>query len=200
MAFELPPLPYDYDALRPFIDAQTMHNFTTTSTTRPTSTNSTPRSTARLGRRSRSMRSSSTWPSRPPTSPPRCATTAAGTTTTRCSGEWMTPEHGQRPEGELAAAIDDTFGSFDDFTAAFDAAGVARFGSGWVWLIRDAGTLQIVSTANQDSPVTEGKEVLLGNDVWEHAYYLKYQNRRPEYLKAWWNVVNWTKVDDAFNA
>jgi superoxide dismutase, Fe-Mn family len=114
--------------------------------------------------------------------------------------EWMSPDGGGAPEGELAAAIDDAFGDFDTFKAQFEAAGVARFGSGWVWLIEDAGSLAIVSTANQDTPVTDGKKVILGNDVWEHAYYLKYQNRRPEYLGAWWNVVNWEKAAESFGA
>ena len=112
--------------------------------------------------------------------------------------ESMGPDAGGAPSGDLAAAIDAAFGSFDAFKEQFEAAGVARFGSGWAWLVSDGGTLKIVSTANQDSPLTDGQTPLLGNDVWEHAYYLKYQNRRPEYLKAWWNVVNWDVVAARF--
>ena len=114
--------------------------------------------------------------------------------------ESMSPDGGGAPAGELAAAIDSAFGSFDAFKEQFEAAGVARFGSGWAWLVVDGGQLAITSTANQDNPVSDGQTPLLGNDVWEHAYYLKYQNRRPEYLKAWWNVVDWNKVAERYGA
>jgi Fe-Mn family superoxide dismutase len=114
--------------------------------------------------------------------------------------EAMSPDGGGAPDGDLAAAIDEAFGSFDAFKEQFEAAGVGRFGSGWAWLILDGGSLAITSTANQDNPISEGKTPLVGNDVWEHAYYLKYQNRRPEYLKAWWNVVNWGKVAERYAA
>jgi Fe-Mn family superoxide dismutase len=107
----------------------------------------------------------------------------------------MTPGGPKEPGGKLADAIKATFGSFDEFKAKFEDAGVKRFGSGWVWLVMDgSGKLQIVSTPNQDNPVSDGLKPILGNDVWEHAYYLKYQNRRPDYLKAWWNVVNWAEA------
>jgi len=107
----------------------------------------------------------------------------------------MGPNAGGAPTGELAQAIDAKFGSFDAFKTAFNDAGVKRFGSGWAWLVLDqAGKLAITSTANQDNPLTDGFYPILGNDVWEHAYYLKYQNRRPDYLAAWWNVVNWDAV------
>jgi Fe-Mn family superoxide dismutase len=107
----------------------------------------------------------------------------------------MTPNGGGEPTGELASAIQQAFGSFDAFKTAFNDAGVKRFGSGWTWLVLDRnGKLQVMSTANQDSPLTEGLYPVMGNDVWEHAYYLKYQNRRPEYLNAWWNVVNWNEI------
>jgi Fe-Mn family superoxide dismutase len=112
----------------------------------------------------------------------------------------MSADGGGAPDGDLAAAIDDAFGSFDDFKAAFEAAGVGQFGSGWAWLVSDGGKLAVVSTANQDSPLTDGKTPLLGNDVWEHAYYLNYQNRRPDYLKAWWNTVDWSVVAARFAA
>jgi Fe-Mn family superoxide dismutase len=108
--------------------------------------------------------------------------------------ESMSPDGGGAPDGDLAAAIDDAFGSFDAFKEAFEAAGVGQFGSGWAWLVADGDGVGVVSTANQDSPLTDGKTPLLGNDVWEHAYYLNYQNRRPDYLKAWWNTVDWSVV------
>ena len=107
----------------------------------------------------------------------------------------MTPGGAREPQGDLAKAIESTFGGFDKFREAFEDAGAKRFGSGWVWLVRNRDDkLQVVSTANQDTPISEGHHVILGNDVWEHVYYLKYQNRRADYLKAWWNVVNWDKA------
>ena len=114
--------------------------------------------------------------------------------------ESMSPDGGGEPAGELAEQITQTFGSFEDFKEQFEAAGVGQFGSGWAWLVLDGGRLAITSTANQDSPVLEGKTPLLGNDVWEHAYYLQYQNKRPAYLKAWWNVVAWEKVAERYSA
>ena len=107
---------------------------------------------------------------------------------------WMAPKAGGAPTGALGDAIKSTFGSFDGFKEQFTKAGIARFGSGWAWLIESNGKLSIESTANQDQPIMEGKKAILGVDVWEHAYYLKYQNRRPDYLAAWWNVVNWPEV------
>jgi Fe-Mn family superoxide dismutase len=108
--------------------------------------------------------------------------------------ESMSPDGGGEPSGELADAINEAFGSFDDFKSQFEANGVGQFGSGWTWLVLDGGSLKLAKTPNQDSPVLNGQTPLLGNDVWEHAYYLKYQNKRPDYLKAWWDVVNWDKV------
>ena len=108
--------------------------------------------------------------------------------------EWMSPDGGGEPEGALAEAIQSAFGSFDDFKGQLKDAGVNQFGSGWAWLVSDGGGLAVVSTPNQDNPVSQGSTPLLGVDVWEHAYYLKYQNRRPDYIDAWWNVVDWAKV------
>jgi len=108
--------------------------------------------------------------------------------------EIMGPDGGGEPSGDLAAAITDTFGSLDDLKTQVNDAGVKRFGSGWSWLVWDGTGLQVLSTPNQDSPVSEGSTPILGVDVWEHAYYLNYQNRRPDYLAAWWNVVNWAEV------
>ncbi|MEA2191540.1 MAG: superoxide dismutase, Fe-Mn family [Solirubrobacteraceae bacterium] len=114
--------------------------------------------------------------------------------------ESMSPDGGGAPDGDLGTAIDSAFGSFDAFKEKFEAAGAGQFGSGWAWLVVDGGELAITSTANQDSPLSSGKTPLLGNDVWEHAYYLKYQNARPAYLKAWWNTVNWAKVAERYSA
>jgi Fe-Mn family superoxide dismutase len=115
--------------------------------------------------------------------------------------ELMTPGGATAPVGKLAEAIVATFGSVDEFKAKFEAAGVGRFGSGWAWLIvNKQGGLEIVSTPNQDSPISEGNTPVLGNDVWEHAYYLNYQNRRPDYLKAWWSVVNWDRAEANYAA
>jgi Fe-Mn family superoxide dismutase len=114
--------------------------------------------------------------------------------------ESMSPDGGGEPTAALADAITSAFGSFDSFKEQFEANGVAQFGSGWTWLVLDAGELKLTRTPNQDTPVLDGQTPLLGNDVWEHAYYLKYRNRRPEYLKAWWNVVNWDKVAERYAA
>jgi len=113
--------------------------------------------------------------------------------------KWMAPNAGGKPTGEVATAIDSTFGSFDDFKKKFAEAGVKRFGSGWAWLVvgKD-GKLAITSSPNQDNPLMQGQKPILGVDVWEHAYYLKYQNKRPDYLNAWWNVVNWPQVAEMF--
>ncbi|HET8812043.1 MAG TPA: superoxide dismutase [Gaiella sp.] len=113
--------------------------------------------------------------------------------------EIMGPDGGGEPSGELGAAISDTFGSFSDLQTQVNDAGVKRFGSGWSWLVWDGTGLAVLSTPNQDSPVMEGKTPILGVDVWEHAYYLSYQNRRPDYLAAWWNVVNWDAVAAKFD-
>jgi Fe-Mn family superoxide dismutase len=112
----------------------------------------------------------------------------------------MTPDGGGAPVGHVAEAINASFGGFDKFKEKFAQAGVTRFGSGWAWLVKSGHSLDIVSTANQDSPVMEGKCAVMGLDVWEHAYYLKYQNRRPDYIAAWWNVVNWAEIEKRFNA
>jgi Fe-Mn family superoxide dismutase len=107
---------------------------------------------------------------------------------------------GAAPGGKLAEAVNAAFNSLDNFKEKFNAAGMGRFGSGWAWLLKDKdGKVEIISTANQDSPLMEGKSVVMGVDVWEHAYYLKYQNRRNEYLAAWWNVVNWAEIEKRYN-
>jgi Fe-Mn family superoxide dismutase len=112
--------------------------------------------------------------------------------------QMLGPDGGGAPSGELASAIDAAFGSLEDFKEAFKKAGIGQFGSGWAWLVKGPSGLEIVSTPNQDSPISDGKTPLLGCDVWEHAYYLKYQNKRPEYIDAFWNVVNWDYVAERF--
>ena len=114
--------------------------------------------------------------------------------------EIMGPHKGGAPVGNLAQAIHGAFGSFDTFKEKFAAAGASRFGSGWAWLLKSGNGLEIISTANQDSPLMEGRTPIMGLDVWEHAYYLKYQNRRPEYIAAWWSVVNWPEIEKRFNS
>ena len=109
--------------------------------------------------------------------------------------KWMGPNAGGAPTGKVADAINSSFNSFDNFKTEWSKAGAGRFGSGWVWLLKDGNKLSIASTPNQDNPLMEGKTPILGLDVWEHAYYLKYQNRRPDYITAWWNVVNWAEVN-----
>ena len=114
--------------------------------------------------------------------------------------EWMSPDGGGEPDGDLGAAIEDAFGSFGDFKAKLKETGVNQFGSGWSWLVHDGNSLAIVGTPNQDTPLADARTPLLGVDVWEHAYYLKYQNKRPDYIDAWWNVVNWGKVAERYRA
>ena len=110
----------------------------------------------------------------------------------------MAPNAGGAPKGDIANAINSSFGDFEKFKAAVNQAGTTRFGSGWAWVVNNGGKLEVTSTPNQDNPLMEGKNAILGIDVWEHAYYLKYQNRRPDYITAWWNVVNWAEVGKAF--
>src|SRR3989442_3175017 len=195
MAFEVPPLPYDYSALEPYIDTQTMqlhhdkHHAAYV---------------ANLNAALQGQVELATWPSedllRRINEVPEHIRTAVrnnGGGHVNHSMFWriMKPNGGGEPTGELAIAINQAFGTFDQFKAAFNDAGVKRFGSGWAWLVLDRnGLLQVISTANQDSPLMDGLYPVMGNDVWEHPYYLKYQNRRPDYLNAWWNVVNWDEV------
>ncbi len=194
MAFEVPPLTYAYDALEPYIDTQTMqihhdkHHaaYVTNLNAALQSHEFANLSIEHVIRHLNEV--------------PESARTAVrnnggGHYNHTLFWETMTPGGSKEPTGELAAAINAKFGSLAAFKQAFNDAGVKRFGSGWAWLILDkSGNLAVTSSANQDSPLSDGDIPLLGNDVWEHAYYLKYQNRRPEYLNAWWNVVNWDVV------
>ena len=199
MAFEVPALPYEYTALEPTIDEQTMHlhhdkhhqAYVDKLNGAVEGTEWADRSIEEIIANLGSLPADIAGPVR---------NNGGGHLNHTLFWESMGPDAGGAPDGDLGAAIDSTFGSFDAFKEQFEAAGVGRFGSGWAWLVLDGGELKIVSTANQDSPLTDGQTPLLGNDVWEHAYYLKYQNRRPEYLKAWWNVVNWATVAGRYDS
>ena len=193
MAFNVPALPYAYDALEPHIDEATMqihhdkHHqaYVDKLNAAVEGTDAADSSVEELVAGLASLPSEIAGPVR---------NNGGGHLNHSLFWESMSPDGGGAPDGDLAAAIDQAFGSFEEFQAAFEAAGVGQFGSGWAWLVADGGELAVVSTANQDSPLTDGKTPLLGNDVWEHAYYLNYQNRRPDYLKAWWNTVDWSVV------
>jgi len=193
MAFEVPALPYAYDALEPHIDEATMqihhdkHHqaYVDKLNAAVEGTDAANMSIEELVTGISSLPSEIQGPVR---------NNGGGHLNHSLFWESMSPDGGGAPEGDLAAAIDDAFGSFDVFKETFEAAGVGQFGSGWAWLVADGGSVAVVSTPNQDSPLTDGKTPLLGNDVWEHAYYLNYQNRRPDYLKAWWNTVDWDVV------
>ena len=196
MAFTLPPLPYSYDALEPHIDEATMklHHG--------------KHHQAYVDKLNAAI-AASEWESKsideimvsldkvPDKIKAAVRNNGGGHYNHSLFWQWMSPTGGGEPTGKVAEAISAKFGSFAKFKEEFEAAGMSRFGSGWVWLIQDGGELSITTTPYQDCPVSEGKKVLLGNDLWEHAYYLKYQNRRPEYLAAWWNVVNWNKVTES---
>ncbi|MFL5628949.1 MAG: superoxide dismutase, partial [Ktedonobacteraceae bacterium] len=196
MAFELPALPYDYNALEPYIDEQTMH------------LHHDKHHDTYVKNLNAALQNNSTFASlsvedvlrRINEVPEDIRTTVrnngGGHANHSMFWQIMKPNGGGQPTGEIASAIQQAFGSFDAFKNAFNDAGAKRFGSGWAWLILDgSGKLQVISTANQDSPLMEGQYPVFGNDVWEHAYYLKYQNRRPDYLNAWWNVVNWDEIN-----
>jgi superoxide dismutase, Fe-Mn family len=195
MAFEVPPLPYDYNALEPYIDTQTMqlhhdkHHAAYVNNLNNALQNQSQLASwtvedlvRRINEVPESIRTA-------------VRNNAGGHINHSMFWQIMKPNGGGEPTGELGSAIQQAFGSFDQFKAAFNDAGVKRFGSGWTWLVLDrSGKLQVISTANQDSPMMDGMFPVMGNDVWEHAYYLKYQNRRPDYLAAWWNVVNWDEI------
>jgi len=195
MAYELPPLPYDYSALEPYIDTQTMQlHHDKHHQTYVTNVNNALQGHDQLAAMSVDdlLRNIKQVPESIRTA---VQNNAGGHSNHSMFWNIMTPNGGGEPTGNLASAIQQAFGSFDAFKTAFNDAGTKRFGSGWAWLVLDTnGKLQVISTANQDSPLMSGMYPVMGNDVWEHAYYLKYQNRRPEYLNAWWNVVNWDAI------
>ena len=194
MAHQLPSLPYDFAALEPHIDAQTMqihhgkhhqayvNNLNAALEKAPAlAGKSVEELIANLSAVPEDIRTA-------------VRNNGGGHLNHSLFWKWMAPGEGGAPTGALADAINAAFGSFDSFKEQFAKAGVGRFGSGWAWLVNTGGKLSIESTPNQDSPMMEGKKAILGIDVWEHAYYLKYQNRRPDYITAWWNVVNWAEV------
>ncbi|MGH2839319.1 MAG: superoxide dismutase [Solirubrobacteraceae bacterium] len=199
MAYEVPPLPYPYDALEPHIDEQTMHlHHDKHHQAYVDKVNAALEGTEFADKPIEEVIANLDAVPEDKRTPVR--NHGGGHLNHTMFWESMGPDGGGAPEGELAAAIDSAFGSFDDFKSQFEAAGAGQFGSGWAWLVVEGGALAVTSTANQDNPVTSGATPLVGNDVWEHAYYLKYQNRRPEYLKAWWNVVNWGTVAERYSA
>jgi Fe-Mn family superoxide dismutase len=196
MAYEVPPLPYAYNALEPHIDDQTMHlHHDKHHAAYVAKLNGAVEKYPDLQKKSAEelIRNLSALPE-----------DIRGVVRNNGGGHvnhtmfWqiMGPQKGGNPTGAIAEVINKTFGSFDAFKEKFEAAGVNQFGSGWAWLVRTkSGEFKITSTPNQDNPMSHGEFPVMGNDVWEHAYYLKYQNRRPDYLKAWWNVVNWDEVN-----
>jgi Fe-Mn family superoxide dismutase len=198
MPFELPALPYAYDALEPHIDAETMrihHDL---------------HHKAYVDNANNAL-AGTEWENRsvvqvltdleiiPEEKRTAVRNNAGGHANHSLFWTIMSPDGGGAPTGEIGTAIDDTFGSFDELKTAINDGGVKRFGSGWSWLVWDGTGLSVYSTPNQDSPIMQSHVPLLGIDVWEHAYYLKYQNKRPAYLEAWWNVVNWAEVQKQFD-
>jgi len=201
MPFTLPPLPYAPDALEPHIDKMTMeihhgkhHNAYVTNL------NKALESAPELADKTLDELLANNLAIVPEAIRTAVRNNAGGHWNHSMFWKIMGPGGGGEPTGNVAQAINAAFGSFATFKEKFNAAGVGRFGSGWAWVIKTGGKLEITSTPNQDNPLMEGKYAVMGNDVWEHAYYLKYQNRRPDYLAAWWNVVNWQEVENRFNA
>ena len=199
MAFSLPPLPYDYAALEPHVDEQTMRiHHDKHHATYVNNLNAALESQPDLqGKSIEELLSDIN--SIPENIRAAVRNNGGGHANHTLFWEIMGPNGGGQPTGELAAAIDQAFGSFDAFKEQFAKAATTRFGSGWAWLLASGGQLEITSTPNQDSPLMEGRRPILGLDVWEHAYYLKYQNRRPDYINAWWNTVNWDAVSQRFS-
>jgi Fe-Mn family superoxide dismutase len=197
MAFEVPPLPYDYAALEPHIDEETMrlhhdkHHqaYVDKANAALAGTEHENESPERI---------LTILDELPEDKRTVVRNNLGGHVNHALFWEIMSPHGGGEPEGELATAIEDTIGGLDALKQAVNDGGINRFGSGWTWLVHDGTALAVYSTANQDSPLMNGDEPLLGIDVWEHAYYLRYQNRRPDYLAAWWNVVNWPAVAERY--
>jgi Fe-Mn family superoxide dismutase len=197
--FKLPELNYSYDALEPYIDARTMEiHHTKHHQAYIDNVNKALEGQEKLNELSveELLKSLNEVPE-----PIRTAVRNNGGGHYNHSLFWklMSPNGGGKPEGELARKIDEDLGGFEKFKEDFKKAALGRFGSGWAWLVLDGDKLAVVSTANQDNPISEGKKPLLGIDVWEHAYYLKYQNKRADYIDAFWNVVDWKKVEENLN-
>lgn len=194
MAFKLPDLPYSYDALEPHIDARTMeiHH------TKHHNTYTTNLNDAVKGTEMETMSIEQILAQGANSLSTAVRNNGGGYHNHNLFWQIMSPNAGGEPGGELMSELTDTFGSFDEFKKKFEDAAKSRFGSGWAWLVVNGGRLEVISTPNQDSPLMEGQTPILGLDVWEHAYYLKYQNKRPDYVSAWWNVVNWDKVTELY--
>lgn len=200
MSYTLPDLPYAYDALEPYIDVETMHlHHDKHHNTYVTNLNAAIEKHPELGEKSVEdlISDMNVIPEDIRTA---VRNNGGGHANHTFFWEIMAPNAGGQPTGAIKEAIDETFGSFDEMKAAFKTAATGRFGSGWAWLVVNNGKLEITSTPNQDSPLMDGQTPVLGLDVWEHAYYLKYKNVRPDYIEAFWNVVNWDKVNELFAA
>jgi Fe-Mn family superoxide dismutase len=201
MAFTVPPLPYAFDALEPYIDKQTMEiHHDKHHAAYVTNLNKALESAPDLQNKTVEELLANNCAIVPENIRTAVRNNGGGHINHSMFWRIMAPKAGGNPSGNVAQAIHSAFGSFDQFKEKMNAAGVGRFGSGWAWLVKSGGKVEILSTANQDSPLMEGKYPVMGVDVWEHAYYLKYQNRRPEYLGAWWNVVNWPEIEKRFNS
>jgi Fe-Mn family superoxide dismutase len=199
MAYEVPPLPYDYGALEPHIDEQTMRlHHDKHHQTYVDKANAALEGTEWADKPVEEVLQN--LDSLPDDKKAPVRNNAGGHANHTLFWEIMSPDGGGEPEGALKEAIDSEFGGLDGLKEKVNAAGAGQFGSGWAWLVHDGSGLKVTSTPNQDSPVSSGQTPLLGIDVWEHAYYLKYQNKRPDYLAAWWNVVNWAEVQKRFDA
>ena len=199
MAYEVPPLPYDYSALEPHIDEATMRvHHDKHHQAYVDKVNAALEGTDFDGKDIEDVLKN--LDSLPADKQKAVRNNGGGHYNHSLFWENLSPDGGGEPDGELASAIESAFGSFDDFKDKVKETGVGQFGSGWAWLVHDGSGLAVVGSANQDNPVSQGQTPLLGVDVWEHAYYLKYQNRRPDYLDAWWNTVNWDVVAERFAA
>ena len=200
MAFELPQLPYAYDALEPNIDKETMNiHHTKHHNTYVTNLNNALQGNEEL--LSKSVEEViSNLDAVPESARTAVRNNGGGHANHSLFWQILSPNGGGEPTGELAEAINKKFGSLANFKEEFTKAATTRFGSGWAWLVVNNGELEVTSTPNQDNPLMEGKTPVLGLDVWEHAYYLKYQNRRPEYITSFWNIVNWDEVAKRYSA
>ncbi len=199
MAYEVPPLPYAYDALEPHIDEATMR------------LHHDKHHQAYVDKVNAALEGTE-WDGKPveevlqnldalPADKQKAVrNNGGGHYNHSLFWTWMSPDGGGEPSGALADAINSAFGSFSDFQGKLKETGVNQFGSGWAWLVHDGSALAVVGSANQDNPISGGQTALLGVDVWEHAYYLKYQNKRPDYIDAWWNVVNWDAVSERYSS
>jgi Fe-Mn family superoxide dismutase len=201
MPFTVPPLPYAFDALEPHIDKMTMEiHHDKHHAAYVTNVNKALESAPNLANKPIEELLANNCAAVPENIRTAVRNNGGGHYNHSMFWTILGPKAGGEPSGNLAAAINSTFGGFAGFKEKFGAAATTRFGSGWAWLVKAGDKIDIISTANQDSPIMEGKFPVIGLDVWEHAYYLKYQNRRPEYIAAWWNVVNWKEAEKRFNA